>query len=457
MANAYSYQFKVMATDNAGARLDSVFSDVITIVDTPVLSVNGADSIAAARWRRPGNATSYTLRWRKLGADNNGRAHSSRGWLLDDSSLPRTYGPIDVESGIPGSQTSFTIRSLGPRQVYAIQLNYLTADGWVFSARDAYVWPASTKPRAGERVAGYPFFGHFADKTYRYRICGDTFYPDDPVKQEAWIAVIESALEQWETATGGFIQIVPEHTDPGTWADPGTPEYESCTEFSWWRWLLGQPWEDDLRSEIRMVTLPALGVDVRRLSTMDEMLLDPFKLCVVDAYACSTSLSGYGRLVRQSGTTIPSADITFNANKLEGASPTLPDPDGVRFNACVQGGKPKQTDNRPMNIFFPYALVVHESGHALGLSDWTLSGTQASVTIPAFNTIVGLINTLVVGDLPTIPESLADLAETAIYEASHPTTPDSVLNYDWQAGVDEPDCSPHPLDIMAIYALYQSD
>ena len=41
-----------------------------------------------------------------------------------------------------------------------------------------------------------------------------------------------------------------------------------------------------------------------------------------------------------------------------------------------------------------------------------------------------------------------------VYEASHPAVTDSVMNYDGRK--DEPDCSPHPLDIMAIYALYQT-
>ena len=54
------------------------------------------------------------------------------------------------------------------------------------------------------------------------------------------------------------------------------------------------------------------------------------------------------------------------------------------------------------------------------------------------------------------------------YEVGHPTIPDSVMNYDskvpnwagWvplQASVlDEPDCSPHPFDVIAAYALYQN-
>ena len=49
--------------------------------------------------------------------------------------------------------------------------------------------------------------------------------------------------------------------------------------------------------------------------------------------------------------------------------------------------------------------------------------------------------------------------------ASHPTIPTSVMNYDedasdrfpgWpNAGYEEPDCYPHPFDLMAIRALYE--
>ena len=51
------------------------------------------------------------------------------------------------------------------------------------------------------------------------------------------------------------------------------------------------------------------------------------------------------------------------------------------------------------------------------------------------------------------------------HEAAHPTIPDSVMNYDDPDKIrhpsisddfDEPDCSPHPFDLLAIYALYQS-
>ena len=54
------------------------------------------------------------------------------------------------------------------------------------------------------------------------------------------------------------------------------------------------------------------------------------------------------------------------------------------------------------------------------------------------------------------------------YETSHPTIPDSVMNYDSEEEplirhphvtdktFKEPDCSPHPFDVLALNALYQN-
>ena len=80
--------------------------------------------------------------------------------------------------------------------------------------------------------------------------------------------------------------------------------------------------------------------------------------------------------------------------------------------------------------------MVHEAGHALGLS---------SITLNVLNPI----------EIVTQPDHIA-----------HPTIPDTVMNYDddvpryWATWaplpLNEPDCSPHPFDVMAIEALYQT-
>ena len=63
--------------------------------------------------------------------------------------------------------------------------------------------------------------------------------------------------------------------------------------------------------------------------------------------------------------------------------------------------------------------MVHEAGHALGLSEFSY-------------------------EKPTS------------WKVAHSMVLESVMNYDGETEVPEPDCSPHPLDIMAIYALYQT-
>ena len=70
--------------------------------------------------------------------------------------------------------------------------------------------------------------------------------------------------------------------------------------------------------------------------------------------------------------------------------------------------------------------MVHEAGHALGLSNFSY------------------------GDL-------VDFFHID-YSVAHPTIPDAVMNYDSEIPqiVGEHDCSPHPFDIMALEALYQT-
>ena len=69
-----------------------------------------------------------------------------------------------------------------------------------------------------------------------------------------------------------------------------------------------------------------------------------------------------------------------------------------------------------------HETMVHEVGHELGLFGFSWSGS---------------------------------LTSGGLEEMSHPTISDSVMNY-WEYGITEPDCSPHPFDIMAFYALYQT-
>ena len=107
---------------------------------------------------------------------------------------------------------------------------------------------------------------------------------------------------------------------------------------------------------------------------------------------------------------------------------------------------------------------MHESGHALGLSD-AIVGENAK---EAFNEFRPRIHDFIREHLSSRPgvdifgatiafindvidNSMGDLPERA-YEVSHPTIADSVMIYD-----SERDCWPHPFDIMAVNSIYQVD
>ena len=83
-----------------------------------------------------------------------------------------------------------------------------------------------------------------------------------------------------------------------------------------------------------------------------------------------------------------------------------------------------------MNDLEAYIIALHEAGHALGTSGHSY---------------------------PDVLGSIDFLGGDDQYLRAHPSIPDSVMNYDHMIVdvTDEPDCSPHPFDVLAIYALYQ--
>ena len=195
-------------------------------------------------------------------------------------------------SGPPNSSLTYTREKLELGEIYGVQLNYKTASGGVttqvFSARDAYVWPSKGFPGDDDRpdrVATFPYFGHHADKDYGYRICRDTFFPDDTTRQDDWVNLIEHALEQWETAADGLITVTPEYSNAAA------KEYEPCTDMSVMRSMLFIGPEDDARSEIRMLDVNVLEA----FFASQEIASDPFKKCILGGTACVTSRVDYSR------------------------------------------------------------------------------------------------------------------------------------------------------------------
>ncbi len=122
-------------------------------------------------------------------------------------------------------------------------------------------------------------------------------------------------------------------------------------------------------------------------------------------YACAPATVQF----RLDGSQVITTDTKLRRSEFEGISLDVPGPDDtadegeVPFNSCRPGGVANE-----------YGVLVHEAGHALGIREAN------------------------------------DGIEQIIH---HPTIKDAVMG-----AIDDPGyaCSPHPFDIMAIYALYQT-
>ena len=166
---------------------------------------------------------------------------------------------------------------------------------------------------------------------------------------------------------------------------------------------------------------------------------------------------------------IQSADVLINWDTMKNYSPDTPGT-SIAFNTCTSTGD-----------YYPYSTIMHEAGHALGLSAADIGEIGERIFNDFRSAIHGFIGRYfhlvpIVGDLivsinSVIENTIGELSET-VYEASHPSIADSVMNY-WDRirdsyliandqdsadrAVREPDCWPHPFDIMAINSLYQAD
>ena len=435
LAGENYFEFQVMLTDSRGSNhANSDFSKTVRIFDNPIDSLNGnsaglTSGKAVAKWKAAEGPITYEIRYREMQG-----SHSSTSWRPKEATSesdwqeePRTHN-ANAPAKLSASVTGLTLDA-----IYAFQLNYETETILGFSAREAYVWPSADFPGNAERVGTYPFFGHHPNREYRYLICPSDFPVD---YRRAWYSLIENAFEQWENATNGFIRMTRVQLS----------SQESCADdsTSMARFIK----TDDQQNEVRMFDLPIADGSIY---SFPELQSDVFKICVDSSPACVTSFTGYAgidfpqryreriyelvggslprplvrvevarllniygsRATRQAGNTITGVDVSFRSQSFSDP-PEMPT--RVEFNTCIRNGAASPN--------FHYETAVHEAGHALGLSN---------------------VNYPILGPP-------AD-------EASHPTIPDAVMNYDSKVASNfrEPDCSPYPFDVMAIYALYQAD
>ena len=189
---------------------------------------------------------------------------------------------------------------------------------------------------------------------------------------------------------------------------------------------------------------------------------DVFKACIWAGFvACVSSFSGATSL-EGARTELSSSDIIINYQTFQELQVgKLATPSSVEFNRCDPSSAPLSPDDSDeKSSYLAYSVVVHEGGHALGLSGipWLELSTLLTQIKSFFLTPTPSPTP---SPTPTVAPSPSGTGiSRSIYEASHPSIVGAVMNYDGLVdeikSLGEPDCAPHPLDVLAIHALYQS-
>ena len=443
LAQAKAFEFQVQAAwGSQSNHVASLYSEPIIVIDTPINKANGHSPLngpgkATLHWGRVESILSdqsyaggtYSFLARKF-ADN--PSHSDPRWR------PTSFSEARIRPSNRGY--SDTIPDLTLEAVYAIQLRYEKSGlPPVYAARDVYVWPSDAPTQDGDRVATFPVTSRLEFKTFRYRICTDTFSPEGGDRTNDWIKLINHAFEQWQTATSNLITT---GRQPTACEDYTALIDDIVAEVV--RLLAPRPQisESDLRTKLRefldnVKDEMVLSLDKNDRSHSDIRLYNDVDY---DDVAFLRQTGAFSEVADDIGNakdcwyendiyrtnvlicTVPTpSDVRDSAGNLlgkrftsdiiirrapfkdESITAAASDP---RFNAC-----PNENDRA-------YSAFLHEVGHALGIGG---------------------------GDA---------MKNGAKWDSrGHPNNviTDSVM------GVYRRDlCSPTPFDVMAIYALYQS-
>ncbi len=424
----HAYEFHVKATKSGSPHNDSAYSDTVIIVDTPITAANG---------NSPGSQGQAKLSWRTMAnvlgdASYFGGAYSFRFRRADGNHAQLTWKPgkyasdeIVDQAHMTGANND-TIGGLTKEKIYAIQLRYEKTGTTgtttkVYAARDAYVWPSDRPAGGGERVGTFPLNYPLSNKTFSYVVCEETF----PSGREAdWKKFISHAFSQWDLATNGLVTTEREDGECADFSGFVDEIRNAVISFATNPSLPGPPpsesqIEAHARSLLSKFDKTGMKIkDARKLdAALNEVLMiddDPSDILVrVQVFQEVSTQVGYG-WCRGACTSFPKSplntvDIRFLGSKFQISNLNVPGPDDtaspgeVPFNSCGS------TDTS-------YGRVMHEAGHALG--------------------IAGV------------------MTQTNDQGQYHPHIEDSVMSYGLRDQTVS--CSPHPFDVMALYALYQS-
>ena len=482
-ADSSGISYTVTAVDDDGDFHSSIPS-MITVVSNPIARINGVtrDSngrlVAEVTWSRIDDANSYTIYYRKLRDDH--RAHKDLLWAPES---PYKRGPIvgepwkPIQVAVPANQPLRYTREIGPlvsEAIYGVYLTYTKDSGQFGSAREAFVWASDRLVKADERIATIPLTSPINDRTYSnprtfgYNVCFSLFdqltsshpnpfpNPADLKKfKDQWIKLIDHAFGTWQMALDSL--IVMDRID-------SNDEHYGCADYSrvlgtavlnFGKRTDGPVSEGDLIWLYDLLNMLDIYTDARTDDAeAHEVVVINFAHRDIKKFRAGAVFGevsenlGFAKCVFGSddGTrcAVPSGEHDDRGRLVDILFPTQshtppPDPVSVRLNQCLADSIGDQ-DVRARFVA-DYSVLIHEIGHALGLGGDTEPPKEKPLRDGWWNFIIN--------NHATIQESVMSLKgnETNLRHDDHPP---EVMLY------EIPACGPYPLDVMAVYALYNS-
>ena len=450
---AYALQVRVLKPQKGD------FSATVILIDTPITKANGANSQAEITWQPVDKAVSdlganftggsYQLRYRKAGT----LAHRDRDWtpskFEDAVATHSTTEQIlnagqDSELRVDVIDAISTV-SAGP--LYAVQLVYRddqanSQDADVFAARDVYIWPSPKEPKAESYVGGLKLEQRLSGRDAAYRICGDSFGPSGDTRREAWEALIESAFGQWTTATDGLVSFLPP-VDGCATDDVSKDTYVTIKEYL--KDILGNNLTPTLDPQIEIQVRSYVN-GLRRDGIISRLIEDSHKYSEVYMFDDMT----LGPLIRAYVFRDIAGDIGYGI-----ACWFYPSGAWAETRMCTGS----ITDDEGSVVSTD--IIVRRGAYDAGLWSSRETGELSDdLSLPLTDARFGTCFNDISDDWKSAYTDMVHEVGHLIGIAGHPGFSDTVMNYDNvlpdERRQKEPDCSPHPIDIMAVYALYQT-